>query len=163
MAAVDTEALATRREELKRTHLLPDESRPRSVARGVHHVALICRDVDRTIRFYQDLVGFPLVEVFENRDYPGSTHFFFDLGHDNLLAFFDFPGLDLEPAIEAIGSLQHLAISVERDQFDRIRARLDQNGIEYLGPDRGVEESLYFKDPDGIQIEITYLPLRQTA
>ena len=41
------------------------------------------------------MLEFPLTELFENRDYQGSTHFFFDIGHGNLLAFFDFPGLDL--------------------------------------------------------------------
>ena len=50
------------------------------------------RDVERTIDFYQDLLEFPLTELFENRDYQGSTHFFFDIGNGNLLAFFDFPG-----------------------------------------------------------------------
>ena len=68
------------------------QARPTSTARGVHHLALLCSDVERTIRFYQGLLGFPLVELFENRDYKGSTHLFFDLGHDNTLAFFDFPG-----------------------------------------------------------------------
>ena len=69
------------------------QARPPSTARGVHHVALLCSDVERTIRFYQGLLGFPLAELFENRDYKGSTHLFFDLGHDNTLAFFDFPDL----------------------------------------------------------------------
>src|SRR5487761_1940350 len=69
--------------------------RPRSAGGGVHHFALVCSDVERTIRFYSELLEFPLVELFENRDYPGSTHLFFDVGLDNYLAFFDFPGLDL--------------------------------------------------------------------
>lgn len=161
--ATDTSALDARREELRRTYLRPAAERPASTARGVHHVALVCSDVERTIRFYHGLLGFPLVEVFENRDYPGSTHFFFDIGNDNLLAFFDFPGLNLEPAVEALGSLQHLAISVTQEQFDRIKGGLEEAGIEYLGPDRGVEDSLYFRDPDNIQIEITSLPLRATG
>jgi catechol 2,3-dioxygenase-like lactoylglutathione lyase family enzyme len=55
-----------------------------TTAAGVHHVALICRDVEETIRFYQDFLGFPLVELVENRDYPGSSHFFFDIGNRNL-------------------------------------------------------------------------------
>jgi catechol 2,3-dioxygenase-like lactoylglutathione lyase family enzyme len=50
--------------------------------------------------FYQDVVGFPLVELFENRDYEGSSHFFFDIGNGNMLGFFDFPGLGLEPVPE---------------------------------------------------------------
>ena len=76
-------------------HLRPAEEREPSAARGVHHLALLSRDVERTIAFYQDVLEFPLTELFENRDYQGSTHFFFDIGNGNLLAFFDFPGLDL--------------------------------------------------------------------
>ena len=65
------------------------------------------------VRFYQDLLEFPLTDIFENRDYQGSTHFFFDIGNGNLLAFFDFPGLDLGPYAEVLGGLHHIAISVE--------------------------------------------------
>jgi glyoxylase I family protein len=149
-----------RRNELERRYLKPKAERPASTARGVHHLALISGDVERTIRFYQEVLGFPLIELLENRDYPGSTHFFFDIGHGNLLGFFDFPGLDLAPAVESIGSLQHVAIAVEPRHFERLRARLEEHGVEYLGPDRGVETSLYFKDPDGIQIELINEPLR---
>jgi glyoxylase I family protein len=141
-------------------HLAPHESRPATSARGVHHVALICADVRATVDFYQGLLEFPLTEMFENRDYPGSTHFFFDIGNDNMLAFFDFPGLGLEPAVEAIGSLQHLAISMAPEEYEKVRSRLDEHGVEYLGPDRGLEESIYLRDPDGIQIELTSVPLQ---
>lgn len=145
------------------THLLEtyrDPSQPSGGA-GVHHLALICSDVERTIRFYQEMLGFPLVDVIENRDYPGSTHFFLDIGHGNLLAFFDFPGLGLGEAVEAHGSVQHVAISVSQDHLDAVRRRLDDAGVDYLGPDRGLTDSLYVKDPDGIQIELLAQPLRQ--
>ena len=89
--------------ELRRVHLRPRDERPVSAARGVHHVALLCSDVATTIAFYQDLLEFPLTELFENRDYQGSTHFFFDIGHGNALAFFDLPGLDLGAYAEVLG------------------------------------------------------------
>lgn len=149
-----------RLEELSRIHLRPAAERPASTAGGVHHLALVCSDVEQTIGFYQDLLGFPLVGMFENRDYAGSTHFFFDIGHDNLLAFFDFPGLGLDRAREAIGGVQHVALSVEKDAFDLVRRRLDDAGIDYLGPDRGLERSIYVRDPDGVQIELLAEPLR---
>jgi glyoxylase I family protein len=114
--------------------------------RGVHHVALICRDVDETINFYQGLLGFPLVEMVENRDYIGSTHFFFDVGHGNLLGFFDFPGHVHPEFHETIGGIQHIANSVNGDQFEAAKRRLDEANIEYLGPDRGVEDSLCLRD-----------------
>src|ERR1051325_4650204 len=88
---------AARREELRRRYIQPRADRPASTARGIHHLALICRDVEKTIDFYQGLLGFPLIELVENRDYAGSNHFFFDLGNRTLLGFFDFPGLALAP------------------------------------------------------------------
>ncbi len=71
------------------------------------------------MRFYQDVLEFPLTEMFENRDYGGSTHFFFDIGNGNALAFFDLPGLGLGPYAEVLGGLHHLAISVEPGTWDR--------------------------------------------
>jgi glyoxylase I family protein len=150
---------AVRRQQWAEKYLRPRAERPQSTARGVHHMALICSDVERTIQFYQELLGFPLVELMENRDYKGSTHLFFDIGNNNLLAFFDFPGLGLQPGIESLGGVQHIAISTTPENLQRAKARLDERGIQYLGPDRGVTTSIYFKDPDGIQIELIAEPL----
>ena len=151
--------LRARRGELRDRYLLPVDQRPASPGRGIHHAALICSDVEHTIEFYQGLLGFPLVELVENRDYPGSSHLFFDLGNRTLLGFFDFPGLGLEPAVEAIGGVQHIAISASRERWEEIQARLDDAGVPYAGPDLGIPESMYFRDPDGIQIELLSDPL----
>ena len=105
-------ALEAERARIREAHLRPADERPASTARGLHHTALISSDVERTVRFYQDVLGFPLTELIENRDYPGSSHFFFDIGNGNLLAFFDFPCLDLGPYAGVLGWLHHLAISV---------------------------------------------------
>ena len=90
---IDLAAIEAERERIRDTYLKPEGERPASSVRGIHHTALLCSDVERTIRFYQDVLEFPLTDIFENRDYKGSNHFFFDLGNGNLLAFFDFPGL----------------------------------------------------------------------
>ncbi|MHB8438673.1 MAG: VOC family protein [Acidimicrobiales bacterium] len=132
-----------------------------SPGRGVHHMALVCSNVERTIGFYRDVLGFPLLDVMENRDYPGSTHFFIDVGAGNLLAFFDFPGLSLDQAVEAFGSVQHIAISVAQSHLDDVRHRLERHGTPFLGPDRGLTDSIYVADPDGIQIELLAQPLRR--
>jgi catechol 2,3-dioxygenase-like lactoylglutathione lyase family enzyme len=142
-------------DDLRRRFLRPRDDRPPSAARGVHHVALLSHDVERTIRFYQDILGFPLTDLFENRDYAGSTHFFFDLGHGNALAFFDFPGLDLGPYAEVLGGLHHLAISVPPDQWAEQRRRLDDAGVST----ECISSSLYFRDPDGARLELISDPL----
>jgi len=151
--------LEKRRQELRDHHLQPARDRQQTNGRGIHHAALICSDVEQTIGFYQGLLGFPLVELVENRDYPGSSHLFFDVGNRTLLGFFDFPGLGLEPGVEAIGGVQHVAISVERSTWEALRVRLDDEGVPYVGPDRGIEESMYLRDPDGIGIELLSDPL----
>jgi glyoxylase I family protein len=150
----ELEAIRARRDELRATHLRPLADRPTSTVRGVHHLALVCKDVEETIRFYQDFLGFPLVELVENRDYAGSSHFFFDIGNRNLLGFFDFPGLGNPPYEETIGAVQHLALSIDREHFDAAKARLDQAGVDYLGPDRGADDSLYLRDPNGVGLEL---------
>ena len=157
--APDLAALEARRHGLRERFLRPPAERPESTGGGVHHLALICSDPERTIAFYQDLLGFPLVELFENRDYAGSSHFFFDIGNRNLLAFFDFPGLGLEPVPEGLGGVQHVAISVTPEEFEAAKVRLADAGIDYRGPDMGVKESIYFKDPDNIQVELIRQPL----
>jgi len=130
--------------------------RPSSSARGIHHTALLSSDVERTIRFYQGILEFPLTEIIENRDYQGSSHFFFDVGNGNLLAFFDFPGLDLGPYAEVLGGLHHLAISVTPEKWAALRANLDKAEVPYR-EESGT--SLYFRDPDGARLELLADPL----
>ena len=142
-------------DDLRARYLRPRADRPPTSARGVHHVALLSQDVERTIRFYQEVLGFPLTELFENRDYNGSTHFFFDIGNGNALAFFDFPGLDLGPYAEVLGGLHHLAISVPPERWREQRQRLEEAGVEV----QNIETSLYFRDPDGARIELISDPL----
>jgi catechol 2,3-dioxygenase-like lactoylglutathione lyase family enzyme len=149
--SIDLEASERERERLRAQYLVEPARRQRSNARGVHHVALMCADVERTISFYQGLLGFPLVELFENRDYRGSTHLFFDIGHDNSLAFFDFPGLDLGPYAEVLGGLHHIALSVDPAVWTAARSKLEDAGVDYHIDS---EISMYFSDPDGVRLEL---------
>jgi len=149
--------LHAERDRIRAAYLHPRDDRPTSSARGVHHVALICADVERTTRFYQDVLGFPLTTMFENRDLPGSTHFFFDIGHGNTIAFFDLPGVDPGEYSEVLGGLHHLAISIEVEHWKQAKGRLDHHGVPY---DHVDETSLYFRGPDGERLELIADPLR---
>ena len=156
MTPIDYERIDAERARIRAEHLR--EQRPESSARGLHHMALISADVERTVRFYQDVLEFPLTEIFENRDYKGSSHFFFDIGHGNLLAFFDLPGLDLGPYAEVLGGLHHIAISVEPQRWEHLKGKLDAAGVPYQ-EESGT--SIYFRDPDGARIELIADPLGQ--
>jgi len=156
MTDLDLARIDAERERIRTRYLHSPTTRPGSSARGVHHVALLCADVERTVLFYQGVLELPLTEIFENRDYQGSNHFFFDVGNGNLLAFFDLPGLDLGPYAEVLGGLHHLAISVEPQRWSRLRARLDEAGVDYQTES---DTSLYFRDPDGARVELIADPL----
>lgn len=144
------------RDRICAQHMKPAGERPASSARGLHHTALVSSDVEATVRFYQDVLEFPLTELIENRDYPGSSHFFFDIGNSNLLAFFDFPGLDVGPYAEVLGGLHHVAISVEPTRWEHLRTKLIDAGVELI---EHSEVSLYFRDPDGARLELIADPL----
>jgi catechol 2,3-dioxygenase-like lactoylglutathione lyase family enzyme len=156
MAAPDLARIAAERDRIRTAYLSPVADRPASSARGLHHVAIVCADVERTVRFYQGLLEFPLTEIIENRDYPGSNHFFFDIGNGNLIAFFDFPGLDVGPYAEVLGGLHHLAISIEPDRWQHLKDKLDEAAVEYL-LESGT--SIYLRDPDGTRVELIADPL----
>jgi catechol 2,3-dioxygenase-like lactoylglutathione lyase family enzyme len=156
MADLDLDRINAERDRIREAYLAAPADRPASSARGLHHVAIVCADVERTIGFYQGILEFPLTEIFENRDYPGSNHFFFDIGNGNLIAFFDFPGLDVGPYAEVLGGLHHLAISVEPERWEQLRANLDAAGVEYQ-LESGT--SIYFRDPDGTRVELIADPL----
>jgi catechol 2,3-dioxygenase-like lactoylglutathione lyase family enzyme len=143
-------------ERLRQQYLKSSKERPATTGRGVHHQALLCSDVETTIRFYDGILGFPLTELFENRDAAGSTHFFFDIGHGNALAFFDFPTLDLEHYDEVLGGHHHLAISMERSDWEAARERLTAAGVRSVVIS---DSSLYFSGPDGERLELISDPL----
>jgi len=153
---VDLDQLTTERERVKKEFL--QDPLPESSARGIHHTAMISSDVRRTIEFFQGVLEFPLTEIFENRDYPGSSHFFFDVGAGNLLAYFDLPGLDLAEYQEVLGGHHHLAISVTKEKWDHLRAKLDEAGVDYQVESR---TSIYFRGPDGERLELLADPLGQ--
>ncbi|MEU0316278.1 VOC family protein [Nocardioides sp. NPDC006273] len=154
--SIDTDNISKDRERIKKEYLREEAVRPASTARGIHHTALLASDVRRSIDFYQGLLEFPLTEIFENRDYAGSDHFFFDVGAGNLLAFFTLPGLDLGEYAEVLGGLHHIAISVTATRWDYLRAKLDDAGVDYVIESKS---SIYFAGPDGERLELLADPL----
>ena len=108
-------------------------------------------------RLLPGLARVPPHRVVRESRLPGSTHFFFDIGNGNLLAFFDFPGLDLKAYSEVLGGLHHIAISVSPERWEDLRSKLDAAGVPTMHVSGS---SLYFSGPDGERLELIKDPLR---
>jgi len=158
----------------------PHPSAPmQPMTRGVHHLALNTDDMKKTIDFYVDVLGMPLVHALKvpaglgtgplnrgNPPYENLRHYFFDMGNDSLLAFFEIPkGKEPEGNRNAIAAMQHVSFAITEARFEAIREKLEGLGIEYLGPMEvlpGVY-SMYFFDPNNIRLELSCQPADGTA
>ncbi len=153
------------------------ELRDRSTSattRGVHHLALTTEDMKATTEFYVDVVGMPLVHAMKvpaglgsgpgnrgNPPYEEIRHYFFDMGNDSLLAFFEIPaGEKPQTDRDAIGGMQHVAFVVTPAQFEEIQSRLLQRRIDFDGPIDILPgmQSIYFSDINGIRLEACCQP-----
>ena len=131
--------------------------------RGVNHLALVTNDMDRTVRFYRDVLGMRVVgtvggEVGGQR----MRHYFFSLGPGSCLAFFEWPGIQLPPP-KASGApasgrqFDHVSIGVDSDEIMlEIQRRAREAGVPASDVvDHGMVRSIYFEDPNGISLEFS--------
>lgn len=131
---------------------------------GLHHFAYRCRDCEETRRFYEDLLGLPLVHVIKSDHVPSTgehcpyVHVFFRMTDGSYIAFFDL-GDDVKPAPSpnTPSWVNHLALRVgSREELLAAKARLEAAGVEVVGvTDHHIIESIYFFDPNGIRLELT--------
>lgn len=149
-------------------------TRTRSFTRGVHHLALCTDDMKATTEFYTRLLGMPLVHAMKvppglgtgpanrgNPPYEEIRHYFFDMGNDSLIAFFEIPkGKEPKGNRNAIGAMQHCAFVVTPARFREIEERLQRHNIPYTGPTPQLPGLLgiYFYDPNGIRLEFACQP-----
>ena len=149
--------------------------------RGINHLALVCSDMARTVDFYTNVLGMPLVKTIELPASMGQ-HFFFDCGGGDALAFFWFPDApppvpgvtgptgrpDQGSLVSARGSMNHVAFAVAPERIDEYRDRLREAGVDctdvanHDDSEWGISDdlhpgvfirSIYFQDPDGILLE----------
>jgi catechol 2,3-dioxygenase-like lactoylglutathione lyase family enzyme len=124
---------------------------------GVHHITLLGADRQTSIDFWEGLLGMPFVFDQPNLDNPGEGHLYFDPGDGRLITIFtneDRVGSS-RPKRPAPGEVHHLAFAVSRAVFLHAVERLDERGIGHSGvKDRGFMDSIYFRDPMGLLIEL---------
>jgi glyoxalase family protein len=126
----------------------------------ISHPAFFGIHTSETIRFYTHILGMRLVLRQPNLDDTSMEHLFFHVGEDNFIAYF----LPYDEAAAAgtyertkpgYGSMNHLALDVDAASFQSALERLEAEGIEVRGPiERGYERSIYFRDPNGVRIEL---------
>lgn len=134
------------------------------VLHNIQHSAYRCRDAEQTRWFYEDVLGLPLAAALtlERDEADGENvefmHLFFEMGDGNHIAFFDEPthasvdnfkkrhGFDIHIAFEA----------PSQSVLELWRQRLQRAGVQFSTIDHGFLHSLYFYDPNGIRLEITW-------
>jgi glyoxalase family protein len=122
--------------------------------RGTNHPALFGLSYEKTVDFYTRILGMRLVLEQPNLDDPESVHLFFETGPGQFIAYFvPKPGNEIEGRVQT-GALNHVALNLDGDLDDAIAA-LQAEGVPFSGPiDRGYERSVYFRDPNGIVVEL---------
>ncbi|MFN4089273.1 MAG: VOC family protein [Alphaproteobacteria bacterium] len=124
---------------------------------GVHHITLVGADRRTSIDFWEGVLGMPFVFEQPNLDAPKESHLYFDPGDGRLVTIFTDDARTPDPARTATdpGCVHHLAFSVSRATFRQAVGRLDERGIPHSGvKDRGFMDSIYFRDPLGLLIEL---------
>jgi catechol 2,3-dioxygenase-like lactoylglutathione lyase family enzyme len=137
--------------------------------RGINHLALITTDMDATVRFYHGVLGARVVATIGN---PEFRHYFFELGPQCTVAFFEYPDSAIEPFTKPAGvpdpraaQFDHLALNLpDEDALHDLRRRLKSADCEVTDiVDHGGVRSVYFTDPSGIALEASWWVLDATG
>ena len=124
---------------------------------GVHHITLVGAGRETSIDFWEGVLGMPFVFEQPNLDNPAESHLYFDPGDGRLVTVFTNEDRTGDPARTPTdpGCVHHVAFSVSNATFRQTVERLDERGIDHSGvKDRGFMDSIYFKDPLGLLIEL---------
>ncbi|MGB0498930.1 MAG: VOC family protein [Rubricella sp.] len=124
---------------------------------GVHHITIMGADRQTSIDFWEGVLGMPFIFDQPNLDDPDEGHLYFDPGDGRLITIFTNEGRKADPTRTPTdaGCVHHLAFNVSQATFRQVATRLEARGIAHSGPkDRGFMDSIYFKDPLGLLIEL---------
>ena len=132
----------------------------RHLPERLHHHAYVCADQERTRRFYEDVLGLPLIATWiEREEYEGQilvySHVFYGLGDGSALAFFNFKDSAQQAAFSARQQplFVHLALKVSKETQGEIQRRCEAAGVPAQTLKHGYCTSLYVVDPDGLTVE----------
>lgn len=137
---------------------------------GIHHIAIMCGDIRKHIAFFSEVVGFPLVALFDMHGVPGGLHAFLrmnDFGYFSLVQLPDVDRIPIELGVThsgsgaapcAPGTLQHLAFRAANEkELIAMRDRIRSRGVNVFGPiDHGMCQSIYFAGPEQLSLEVAW-------
>lgn len=136
----------------------------------LHHHAFMARDMEETRHFYEDILEFPLIGTWVERLNPVTgkpdnyVHTFFELNDGSCLAFFQFKSSasTREQSLNKFENINpfahHIALTVDgKDTVMYFKKKLGDAGIPAFETDHGYCYSIYFYDPNGLQVEFTTL------
>lgn len=124
---------------------------------GVHHITLTGAGRQTSIDFWEGVLGMPLIFDQPNLDNPDEGHLYFDPGDGRLITVFTDEArvADKRRTPTEPGCVHHLAFNVSKAVFSQAVERLEERKIGHSGVrDRGFMDSIYFKDPMGLLIEL---------
>lgn len=126
-------------------------------SQAVHHITLVGADRQTSIDFWEGMLGMPFVFEQPNLDNAGESHLYFDPGDGRLITVFTSEDRRPDPRRTPTepGCVHHVAFSISQATFKQAVERLDERKIRHSGvKDRGFMDSIYFKDPLGLLIEL---------
>lgn len=132
--------------------------------KGLYHYSFPCRDGEETRRFYEDIMGLPLVACMSSDVVPSTgekkpyAHFFFEMGDGSYIAFFDLGENEMpKPSPNTPEWVMHFAVEVDSvDAVLAMRKRLNDAGVKTTDIiDHHFIKSIYFFDPNGLRLEVT--------
>ena len=119
---------------------------------GVNHVAAMAKDMDETVRFYGELLDIPVRRIVN--DEPGHKHYSLDLGGEGTLDFFEAPPGTPGTSRDAVGALNHLAVTATPEFIDTVERRLTERSVDYHPTERAGQRTIYLTDPNGISLQL---------
>jgi glyoxylase I family protein len=135
----------------------------------LHHYAFVVRDQEENRKFFENIIGLPLVATWCERVFNNDLrrdveycHTFFGLADGGALAFFQFADPEMyersKPVFPQVAAFQHIAFKADRATFDEIERRLVAAEIAKRVIDHGYCLSLYATSPDGLRVEFVVDP-----
>lgn len=137
---------------------------------GIHHVAIMSANMKEQLTFFTQVMGFPLVGLFEMHGVPGGRHAFLKMDEDSFFSVVELEGIAEIPSTLGVthagtgagkcaaGTMQHLAFRVaDEEALIAMRDRIRSNGVPAIGPiGHGFCKSIYFAGPEGLTLEVSY-------